>query len=153
AKLVRGRFFNEHDGAGAPRVAIVDEKLARRFWPDRDPIGRRMYLPTDINQLLAITDRTVFITVVGVIRDVRLGSVVENPNEVGSYYFSIDQEPSRGVVFAVKTTGDPHALSGAVRAAINSIDRELPVFSMDSMQELVERSLMSRRSPVLLSLS
>jgi putative ABC transport system permease protein len=152
-RLTRGRFFDERDAAGAPLTVIVDEKLARRFWPDRDPIGRRMYLPQDINNLLAITDKTVFMTVVGVIHDVRLGSVVEIPHEVGSYYFPIGQAPSRGVVFAVKTDGDPHALTSAVRAAINGIDRELPVFNTDTMEELMEKSLVTRRSPVLLSLS
>src|SRR5262249_19570805 len=152
-RLTRGRFFDERDAAGAPRTVIVDEKLARRFWPDRDPIGRRMYLPQDINDLLAITDKTVFMTVVGVIHDVRLGSIVEGPHEVGSYYFPIDQDASRGLVFAVKTAGDPHALSNSVRATINGIDRELPVFITDTMDELMEKSLVTRRSPVLLSLS
>src|SRR5262249_8642906 len=65
ARLMRGRFFEDHDVASAPRVAIVDEKLARRFWPNADPVGRRMYMPTDINNLLAISEKTVFITVVG----------------------------------------------------------------------------------------
>jgi predicted permease len=153
ARLVRGRFFNEHDSATAPRVAIVDEKLAHRFWADTDPIGRRMYLPTDLNNLLAINEKTVFIAVVGVIRDVRLGSLVENPHEVGSYFFPIDQDASRGLAFAIKTDGDPHALSNSVRTAINTLDRELPVFSTQTMDELVEKSLVSRRSPVLLSLS
>jgi predicted permease len=152
-KLVKGRFFNDRDSASAPRVVIVDEKLARRFWPDRDPIGRRMYLPTDLNNLLAITDRTVFLTVVGVVHDVRLDSVVERRGEVGSYFFPIDQSPSRGVVFVLKTSGDPRALSNGVRSAINAVDRELPVFSMQTMDDLMEKSLMSRRSPVLLSLS
>jgi predicted permease len=152
-RLTRGRFFDERDAAGAPRTVIVDEKLARRFWPDRDPIGRRMYLPQDINDLLAITDKTVFMTVVGVIHDVRLGSLVEAPHEVGSYYFPIAQDASRGLVFAVKTAGEPHALASAMRSAINGIDRELPVFNTDTMEELMEKSLVTRRSPVLLSLS
>ena len=50
---LRGRFFDERDAAKSPRVIIVDEKLAKRFWPGQDPIGRRMYSPTDINKLLA----------------------------------------------------------------------------------------------------
>jgi len=152
-KLVKGRFFNDHDSATAPHVVIVDEKLAKRFWPDRDPIGRRMYLPTDLNNLLAITDKTVFLTVVGVVHDVRLDSVVERRGEVGSYFFPIEHSPSRSVVFVLKTSGDPRALSNGVRSAINAVDRELPVFSMQTMDDLMEKSLMSRRSPVLLSLS
>src|SRR5207247_10912187 len=99
--LVKGRVFDDRDHSTARRVVIVDEKLAKRFWPDRDPIGRRMYMPTDINQLLAITDKTVFLTVVGVVHEVRLDNLVENPHEVGAYYFPIEQAPTRGVVFSV----------------------------------------------------
>src|ERR1700730_8560366 len=66
-KLIRGRFFDDRDGARAPRTVIVEDKLARRFWPDRDPIGRRMHLPDDINNLLAVSEKTVWRTVVGVI--------------------------------------------------------------------------------------
>src|SRR5262249_50206121 len=66
ATLVRGRIFDARDSATAPKVIIVDEKLAHRFWPNQDPIGRRMYRPTDLNNLIAITDKTVFFTVVGV---------------------------------------------------------------------------------------
>jgi hypothetical protein len=47
--LLRGRFFDERDAAKAQRTVIVDEKLAKRFWPDQDAVGRRLYLPQDIN--------------------------------------------------------------------------------------------------------
>src|SRR5205823_5942547 len=69
-KLVRGRFFDDRDGATGPRTVIVDERLAKRFWPNQDPIGRRMYRPNEINNLTAITPQIVFLTVVGVIHDV-----------------------------------------------------------------------------------
>ena len=64
-KLARGASSGS-DRAGTPRVIIVDEKLAERFWPAQDPIGRRMYFPTDINELVAV-NKTVFLTVVGVV--------------------------------------------------------------------------------------
>src|SRR5262249_23070890 len=66
-KLSEGRFFEESDAAGALPVLIIDEKLAKRFWPGRSPLGRRMYRPTDINNLTTINDKTVFLTVVGVV--------------------------------------------------------------------------------------
>src|ERR1019366_6233362 len=84
-----------------------------------DPIGRRMYMPTDINQLLAITDKTVFLTVVGVIGDMKLHDLVEGPKSVGAF---------------------------------TATDGELPVFDTQTMQDRTEKSLMTRRSPVLLSL-
>ncbi len=152
-RLVRGRLFDQRDGADAPRVAVVDETLARHFWPGRDPIGRRMYLPTDINNLLAINDKTVFITVVGVIHDMKLDSLVDERASVGAYYFPLDQDPGRSLAFAVKTSSaDPTSVAGSVRGAINAIDRELPISDMQSMGDLTDKSLVSRRSPVLLSL-
>jgi predicted permease len=152
AKLLRGRFFDDRDAAKAPKVVIVDDKLAKRFWPTQDPIGRRMYMPTDINQLLAITDKTVFLTVVGVVGDMKLHDLVEGPKSVGAFYFPMAQDAARSMTFAVKTAGDPAAVTSAVRGAINAIDRELPVFDTQTMQDRTEKSLMTRRSPVLLSL-
>jgi putative ABC transport system permease protein len=151
--LARGRFFDERDGATGPKTIIVDETLARRFWPNQNPIGRRMFRPTDINNVLAVTDKTVFVTVVGVIRDVKLASLTEGARSVGAYYYPMAQDTSTALTFAVKTAGDPLALAGSVRGAMSQIDRELPVFDTRTMDARLERSLVSRRSPVLLSLS
>src|SRR5205823_3537675 len=95
ATLVRGRFFEDRDAVGKLRVAIVDEKLAHRFWPDQDPIGRRLYQPQDINSLTKVTDKTVFLTVVGVVHDVRLADLVVGNGAVGAYYFPLSQDASR----------------------------------------------------------
>ncbi|MBI3473377.1 MAG: ABC transporter permease, partial [Candidatus Solibacter usitatus] len=69
--LLRGRYFDDRDRENAPFAVIVDERLARRFWPDRDPIGRRMYQPQDVNDLMKIDARTRWLRVVGVVRSVR----------------------------------------------------------------------------------
>ena len=152
AKLVRGRFFDERDGPDAPKVIIVDEKLARRFWPNQDPIGRRMFLPQDINNLLAINDKTVFFSVVGVVHDIKLADLVSGNGEVGAYYFPMGQDSSRLLTYAVKVATDPSAAANSVREAIHSLDPELPVYEMQTMVERTDKSLMSRRSPMLLSL-
>ena len=151
--LVRGRFFNERDTATAPKVLVIDEKLARRFWPNQDPIGRRMYRPEDINNLTAVTPKTVFLTVVGVIKHVKLHDLAEDEHTIGTYFYPMDQNPDRGVTFALKTNGDPAALASSVRRALSELDRELPVFDVQTMEQRMEKSLMRRRSPVLLSLS
>jgi putative ABC transport system permease protein len=153
AKLVRGRFFDQRDAGDAQKVVIVDEKLARRFWPSQDPIGRRMYLPQDINNLVAITPRTVFLTVVGVVHDLKLAGLVQGNGEVGAYYFPMTQDNSRLLTFAVRTANDPAALAGSLHGVIESLDRELPVYDMQTMEERTERSLITRRSPLMLSLS
>ncbi len=152
--LVKGRVFDDRDHATAQRTVMVDEKLARRFWANQDPIGRRMYIPVDINNLLAITDKTVFVSVVGVIRDVKLHALTEGQQTVGAYYFPMAQDTSSGLTFALKTAGgDPVALTSSVRGVLSQIDRELPVFDVQTMDARMEKSLVSRRSPVLLSLS
>jgi predicted permease len=164
-RLVGGRFFDGRDVASGPariaiggqevrpRAIIVDETLANRFWPGQDPVGRRMYFPNDIKDLTSITDQTVFHTVVGVIGDVKLRDLTEARQSVGAYYFSTDQAPTPFMTFAVKTAGDPLALTSAVRGAINGLDRELPVFDTRSMRQRMDRSLVGRRSPVVLSLA
>jgi predicted permease len=151
AKLVKGRFIDDRDGAKAPRAIMVDQKLARRFWPNQDPIGRRMYFPTDINNLVAVNDKTVFITVVGVVEDLKLHDLTEGGRTVGAYFCPIAQYNSRFLTFAVKTVGEPESLGAGLRAAIAGLDRELPVFDVKTMAARTEAALVSRRSSVLLS--
>src|SRR5262249_10106833 len=153
SKLVRGRFFEDRDAAQAPKAIIVDEKLARRFWPKQDPIGRRMYLPVDINNLLAITEKTVFLTVVGVVHDVKLADLVEGNGAVGAYYFPFDQDSSSLVTFTLRTATDPAAQGPALREVITALDRELPVYDLQTMDERLDKSLVTRRSPMVLSLA
>ena len=153
AKLVSGRFFDDRDGPSAPLVIMVDEKLAHRFWPNQDPVGRRMYRPTDLNNLVAVNERTRFLTVVGVVHDIKLADLVEGNGVVGSYFYPLSQDTSRGLTFALRTATDPAALGTPIREAIRSLDRELPLFDSQTMAERAQKSLISRRSPVMLSLS
>jgi predicted permease len=153
ARLARGRFFDARDVKGAPPVVMVDEKLARRFWPNVDPIGRRMYLPTDINNLLVVNDKTVFLTVVGVVHDLKLADLVEGNGAVGSYFFPIAQDASRLLTFAVRSATDPAAQAAPLREAIAALDRELPVYDLQTMTDRADKSLVTRRSPMVLSLA
>ena len=165
ARLARGRYFDERDGAAALKIAaiggrptapgsiIVDETLAKRFWAGQDPIGRRMYKPNDIKDLTAITPQTVFFTVVGVVSDIKLHDLTEGSKSVGAYYFPMDQDTSTAMTFAIRTAGDPLSLTSAVRGVLNGLDRELPVFDTQTLDARLEKSLNSRKSPVLLSLS
>jgi predicted permease len=153
AKLAKGRFFDERDGAKALPVVMVDQKLARRFWPHQDPIGRRLYRPSDINNLTAITDKTVFLTVVGVVEDLKVHDLTEGEKAVGAYFCPAAQDTTPFLTFAVKTAGDPESLGPALRSAIASLDRELPVFDVQTMEHRTEGALVNRRSSVLLSAS
>ena len=150
--LVRGRYLERRDTADSPRVVIVDARLAGRFWPGQDPIGRRMYRPNNAVELLAASDKTVWLTVIGVVGDVKLDGLVTPREPVGAYYFPIAQEPIRSMTFTVRGKGDPRALAGGLRAAVGALDAELPVFSMKTMEEVADESLVTRRWPMLLSM-
>jgi putative ABC transport system permease protein len=152
ARLIAGRLFNDHDVDTAPNVAIVDQTLAVRFWPGVSAIGRRLYRPDDPNNLLATTPTTKRFTVVGVIAPMKLETLVDTREPAGAYYFPLAQQPSRMLTFAVRTDGDQTMVSHAVREAIQSIDRELPVFDLQPMERWTTKSLASRRTAMLLSL-
>lgn len=152
ARLVRGRFFEDSDVPGSLPVVIVDQKLAKRFWPGQDPIGRRLYLPTDLNDITGITDKTVFLTIVGVVADLKLKDLTEGAQAVGAYYFPMAQAPDRFMTFAVKTQGRDPSIAASLRTAVASLDRELPVFDARSMAERTEQALGNRRAPAQLAL-
>jgi predicted lysophospholipase L1 biosynthesis ABC-type transport system permease subunit len=110
-----------------------------------------MYFPTDINNLTAINDKTVFRTVVGVVEDLKLHDLTEGAQTIGAYFVPTTQGTSRFLTFAVKTSGEPESFGAGLRAALNGLDRELPVFDVKTMKERTEGALVNRRSSVLLS--
>ena len=150
--LKRGRYFNEHDSSDAPPVAIIDERLAQKFWPGADPIGKRMYEPGD-DDLTKITTKTKFWTVVGVVADVQLADLTGEKQPVGTYYFSLDQSPSPRFTLAVKTTMDPAALTKTLRAEMAKIDSDVPLFEIRTMDERTQLSLTRRRAAMILGLA
>ena len=149
--MVRGRTFDERDNETAPRVVIVDEKLAKHFWPNSDPIGRRMFQPSDSKDLLKVDEHTVWLTVVGVARTLRYEHLDDSGATVGAYYFPIAQEPDSILTFALKTTGDSDSAVRALRAEILRLDPDLAVFDVHSMSERIDLSLASRRTSMLLA--
>jgi hypothetical protein len=152
ARLIAGRLFNDHDVDIAPNVVIVDQTLAARFWPGVSAVGRRLYRPDDPNNLLAMTPTTQTFIVVGVIAPMKLETLVDKRESAGATYFPLAQQPGRMLTFAVRTDGDPTMVSRAVREAIQSVDRELPIFDLQPMEHWTTKSLASRRTAMLLSL-
>jgi len=148
--LIRGRYFQESDTAHSAQVVIVDEKLAQRFWPDRDALGQQMYEP---DGGLALTDHTVRYTVVGVVRSVRLEDLSGRGNPEGAYYLPFSQRSSNHYTIAVRTAGNNAALVPAIRTEIATIDPEIPLFDVRTMAQRKELSLSSRRTSMLLGLA
>jgi predicted permease len=149
--LVRGRFFSASDDEKGPKVIVIDERLARRFWNGKDPIGHRMWKPNSAKELNSGPGPTSrWFTVVGVVGNIRLTGLTEK-EPVGAYYTPFAQDPERGMVIATRTAGDPSAIAGSIREQVRQIDPELPFYSVKPMQTRVDESLVNRRTPMLLA--
>ncbi|HEY2461987.1 MAG TPA: ABC transporter permease [Candidatus Acidoferrum sp.] len=148
--MLRGRSFDERDNETAPRTVIVDEMLARHFWPDRDPIGRRMYFP-DPKSFLKPDERTTWMTVVGVTRPLRYENLEGTRAQFGAFYTPNMQQPAANFTFALKSKGDAASTIGSLRSVLAGLDPDLAVFDVHSMTERIDLSLASRRTSMLLA--
>ncbi len=134
--LVRGRIFSESDNENAPLVAIVSEALASRYFPNEDPIGRRIV----VNRPARVQsgEETVKLQIVGVAGNLKLSDLATDPKPM--IYVPHTQNPFArpGTWFAARVAGDPSALASAVRAEFKSIDPEQPVEQVGSLDQMVE---------------
>jgi putative ABC transport system permease protein len=151
-QLVRGRYFDERDHENAPGVILIDEQLASKFWAGTDPIGKRMYQPSDINNVMKTDERTRWLTVVGVVRPVRLEDLAGSASTAGAYYFPYAQNAGAGGAFALKTVGGTESIARAMRFEIAQVDPELALFELRTMVERAELSLASRKTSMLVAL-
>ncbi len=142
APLLAGRQFTAADRAGAPAVCIVDEEMVRRYWPHTDPIGKRI----TFNNL---TDSSIqWIQVVGVVG--HLAHEGLDAQKRVQVYFSLAQRGMPFLGYAVRTAGDPLAALGSVRAAVRSVDPDLPLANVSTMDRLIESSTGQRRFAMIL---
>jgi predicted permease len=150
--MVAGRTFDERDRESAPDTIIVDEKLAHHFWPDRNPIGRRMRFPEDINNLLKTDEQTRWLTVVGVSCPVRTDNVEGTGSPMGTYYMPYAQHAQRGYVVAIKTAGDTGSVQRALRTRFSEIAPNLALFDVHTMEERGDLALAARRASLTLAM-
>ena len=151
--LKSGRFFTDSDTPEAPRVVIIDEQLAKHFWPNEDPVGRRMYLPDSPEDVVKPGPKVTWLRVVGVVGTVKLRGLEEGENaRAGAYYQAYAQDPRRRIGWAIRSRGDATAITAAVQQALAEIDPELRMTDVFTMSARVDRSLNSRRAPMFLSL-
>ncbi|HET7206905.1 MAG TPA: ABC transporter permease [Terriglobales bacterium] len=135
APLLRGRSFTEGDKDGKQPVAIIDETTARRYWPDRDPLGRRIRFGQTVT--------APWMTIVGIVRDIKSDGL--DIDGVPHIYVSAFQDPWRSLSVVVRTSLPAAALDPQIRHEVHSIDPNLPVFGVASMNDVIDRSLASRR--------
>jgi putative ABC transport system permease protein len=147
--LLRGRYFTDGDKAGAQLVLIVNRALAQHYWPNQDPIGKRLRLGTQ-------EMKTPWLTIVGEVADVKLSSPDETTKE--EYYEAVDQAEEE--IGALASPGDlngnggfivlrsalpPEQMENALRATVRSIDPQLPLTQVQTMEQAVSESEAPRR--------
>jgi predicted permease len=148
-RVLRGRVFTESDNAGSPLVAIVNRKMAERYWPGQDPIGKRL------RRGMPETS-TPWMTVVGEVDDVKLGS--RDAETMPQVYQPVTQTvASEGVLASVgevsatdgwivlRTRMAPEQMENTLRATVQKIDPQLPLYQMQTMEHAISKSEAPRR--------
>jgi predicted permease len=139
--LRRGRFFNENDVPENPRTVIVDEHFAERYWPNEDPIGKRIH----IVQMAAANP---WQTIVGVVGRVKHESLDSDPRIV--FYLAHTQSARRAMTVAVRSRIDPASLTSSIKHEVLALDPDLPIYGMRTMEDRTAGSLARRRFSELL---
>jgi predicted permease len=139
--LIRGRLFNDQDTRTGMRVVIVDEYMAQQFWPNEDPVGKRV-------RTGGIDSTGTWLTIVGVVGRVKQYTL-DSDSRI-AMYFPHAQFPARAMNIVVRSNLEPLSLTPQVRNEIRELDPDLPVYNVRSMAERVSESLARRRFSMLL---
>jgi putative ABC transport system permease protein len=134
--LEEGRFLDERDTTEAPRTSVINETMARRYFPEGSPLGRTIVNPHGKS------------VVVGVVRDVRNQGLESEPKK--QVYLPLRQSPSAGMALVARTERDPMAFAATVRSAIWAVDAQQPIYEMSTMEQIVARAVFLPRMSALL---
>lgn len=135
-RLVQGRFFNEHDKEDSAQVAIIDETMAHRYWPNENPVGKRLKMgPAESN--------SPWIEIVGVVGHLKNYGVTEESRV--EMFRPYPQVPFNTISLVVRTDKEPSAMASAVRNEIAGIDHQQPVYSVRTMDDLLSTTMAPRR--------
>ena len=138
--VVRGRVFAATDRANTEKVAVIDETLARAYWPGQEPIGEH----------ISFGRNSPPITIVGIVKHARASSLEGDTTE-GFYYLPLAQSPDLSVGIAIRaSTGNASSLTSVVASAVRAVDPSQPVYDIKTMEERVNDSLMGRKFLVVL---
>jgi predicted permease len=134
--VLSGRDFTDADASGAPKVTIIDERLARHYWPSESPLGKRVrFGPPEDNEP--------WHTVIGVVNAVRHQRIQEETRK--SVYLPHLQIPVNGLSLVAKASSNPRNLIGAVRREVAQLDSDLPVSDVATMEEVMAESIWQPR--------
>ncbi|MBI2680716.1 MAG: ABC transporter permease [Candidatus Solibacter usitatus] len=141
--LLQGRTFSESDSADSQKVMLIDQFLARKYWPKGNAIGARIRRGIENDQPLC--------TIIGVVGSVKTGNLAEK-NPVGHVYFHYKQFVPRRMHLVVRTNGENPQLTSTIRRQVLQADPEMPLFDIKTMPERVSASVVSRRAAMILCL-
>ncbi len=133
--LREGRLFARSDDAGTVPVALINQSMARRYWPGESPVGKKV--------TVRFAGPPVTREIVGVVADTRHEGLDDEPRP--GLFVPHAQAPTGSITFTIRTAGDPTTLLPAVRRAIGEITRTIPLSSTATLDELLEASLKPRR--------
>ncbi len=140
--LVRGRGFNEQDREGGALAVIIDETMAGRYWPDEDPLGKRVTFEEGSEELGETEGERIYRTVVGVAQNVRHYEL-ESPSRIQAYVPMAQSRMSWTSTMAimVRTAGDPAQATGMVRRQVGQMDPDVPLADVQTLQEVVSGAM------------
>ena len=136
--ILKGRDFTERDSAKAPGVIIVNQAFARKFFPNEDPVGKRIK-----PGMMTYEGKPDWREIVGVVADVRNRNLSSDLR--AGYFVPQAQVPFNQMTMIVRTTGDPHAVITAVQNVVHSMDSELPVFDIKTMDDYIGATVAAPR--------
>jgi putative ABC transport system permease protein len=143
--LLRGRLPDERDTRDKPRVAVINRTMAEKIWPHEEALNQQITFGDSTDP------KTQWMTVVGIVSDVKQGSLADQPQY--EVYSALFQSPQSPVTLLARTAGDPLALAEPIRQAVREADPDLPVFKVRTMESVVAESLaQNRMSTVLLAI-
>jgi len=142
-QLLKGRVFTETDTADKPKVMVINETLAARLWPGEDPIGKRLKQGWP-------EDQSPWREVIGVVADVKLNGV-DQDTPLQSY-LPLAQDSSRFLGLVVRTSSNPLQLATTVEQTIHALDKDLPVFNVRSMDQMLGNAIAQQRLTLVLLL-
>jgi putative ABC transport system permease protein len=136
--ILKGRDFTERDNKQGPPVIIVNQAFARKFFPNEDPVGKRIRpgISTD-------TDDPAMREIIGVVSDIRNRNLSSELR--AGYYLPAAQMPFNQMTLVVRTTNDPHSLITAVQNEVHAMDNELPIFNVKTMDEYISATVAGPR--------
>jgi putative ABC transport system permease protein len=132
--LVRGRLFNDQDVETTPEIAVINEAMARKYWPGEDALGKRFKLSLD---------KPVWVTVAGVVADARTESLEES--SFPQIYMSVYQRKAKDLAIFLRGRLNPATILEEMRTQVQSVDPELPVFGAQTLDDVLSTSLAERR--------